>query len=638
MHSFRCPKCGNSVEFQDKRIICQSCGHHGEIDDFGIIRLTSKDFYYREMPRKDLQYILMGKNKSEILRRFDEISLKKNYQYASYIKSYALDAKRAAGVFLLDLNEQSMVLDFGSGWGNITHVLATICKQVISLDLTYESLLFSCKISNANNIQYIHGGDGRYLPFDDDSFDAVILNGVLEWIPEGSYLAENPRSIQQHFLNEVHRILRIGGQVYVGIENRYGMLYFLGVKEDHTGLRFGALLPRKLSNIYSRLVRKRPYRTYTYSYNGYRHLLGESGFETIIYHPWPNYRRFTKIYTPETVNTFHQFVLSKNRSLKGQVASAAINVLTLFSVFHWFTPAFVIIGTKGHATNKVSSLLTRIVERRRNGADEIRSITISSTQTILVRTSIYFYKIPLTKESRQRINQAIKAQNVLQSQFPSLAQYAVVDTKFYQIGSLIYSKEPLCDPVELDELQIEDLFRLYFKAVDQYAQKLGLDLCGRLSRVIEFAKVSMKDELGVKNQVRKLSERTWPIAPTHGDFHRSNVIKLKDGRLALTDWDRFEVSGPYHIDAIHAFLRGLMHTSRITWPEAIETLKQEILQAPLKKKSIYGMDIDYDILTLYVLDKLEKDISSVPHYSYLGEPWRSQADFLLHHMFAKNPA
>jgi hypothetical protein len=320
------------------------------------------------------------------------------------------------------------------------------------------------------------------------------------------------------------------------------------------------------------------------------------------------------------------------------VANVAINVLTLFSAFHWFTPAFVIIGTKGRATNKVSSLLTRIVERRRNGADEIRSITISSTQTILVHTNIYFYKIPLTKESRQRISQAIKAQNVLQSQFPNLAQYALVSIKVHQIGNLIYSEEPLCVPAEPDELQIKDLFRLYFKAVNKYAQKKSLDLWGRLSRAIEFAKASTKDELGVENQVRHLSERTWPIAPTHGDMYAGNVVKLQDGRLALTDWDRFEVSGPYHIDAIHAFLRGLMHTSRITWPEAIETLKQEILRAPLKKRSIYGMDIDYDTLTLYVLDKLEKDISSVPHYSYLGEPWRSHADFLLHHIFAKNPA
>lgn len=78
--------------------------------------------------------------------------------------------------------------------------------------------------------------------------------------------------------------------VYVGIENRFGYLYFLGTR-DHSGLRYTSLMPRRLATLITQFRKHRPYRFYTYSYRGYRKLMLRAGFKPPrIYIAVPNYR------------------------------------------------------------------------------------------------------------------------------------------------------------------------------------------------------------------------------------------------------------------------------------------------------------------------------------------------------------
>ena len=91
-------------------------------------------------------------------------------------------------------------------------------------------------------------------------------------------------------LKDFHRILKPGGHVYVGIENRIGYVYFLGGR-DHGGLRFTSLMPRPIADIYSRLIKRQPYRAYTYSLLGYKNLLKKAGYSQIdFYATIPSYR------------------------------------------------------------------------------------------------------------------------------------------------------------------------------------------------------------------------------------------------------------------------------------------------------------------------------------------------------------
>ena len=85
------------------------------------------------------------------------------------------------------------------------------------------------------------------LPFADGSVDLVVFNGVLEWLPSRQP-SEPPAEVQRASLRKAFRLLKPGGHVYVGIENRWCYEYFLGAKDPHIGVPWVTILPRWIAN------------------------------------------------------------------------------------------------------------------------------------------------------------------------------------------------------------------------------------------------------------------------------------------------------------------------------------------------------------------------------------------------------
>ena len=140
-------------------------------------------------------------------------------------------------------------------------------------------------------------------PLPPHSFDLIVLNGVVEWLGL-SDLTRDPRDVQVSLLASLRGLLRPGGCVYVGIENRIGYDLFLGAR-DHSGVRFTSLLPRVVASLYLRLLGRsgyttgrrtaralHAYRTYTYSARGYRRLLLDAGYREVeMYCSMPHYNQ-----------------------------------------------------------------------------------------------------------------------------------------------------------------------------------------------------------------------------------------------------------------------------------------------------------------------------------------------------------
>lgn len=169
------------------------------------------------------------------------------------------------------------VLDLGCGTGGISRAVSKRCSALTVCDIARGSLTngleqsvcertFGCQV------------DAATLPFAADTYDVVIMNGVLEWVPDAS--DENPRARQLQTLEEVARVLRPGGLLYLGIETRFYLAWLAGWP-DHSGLRFISPLPRPVAHLYSRLVRGRQYGNYLYTVNGYRRLLEAAGFKDV---------------------------------------------------------------------------------------------------------------------------------------------------------------------------------------------------------------------------------------------------------------------------------------------------------------------------------------------------------------------
>lgn len=105
--------------------------------------------------------------------------------------------------------EGDSVLDLGSGSGTDVFVAALYTGSngsVTGIDMTNEQLEKSRALRDAAGMDHVHFEKGYIedLPFDDDEFDVVISNGVINLSPDKDQVFE-----------EVHRVLRSGGTLAI---------------------------------------------------------------------------------------------------------------------------------------------------------------------------------------------------------------------------------------------------------------------------------------------------------------------------------------------------------------------------------------------------------------------------------------
>ncbi len=104
---------------------------------------------------------------------------------------------------LSHLANESLVLDYGCGTGNITRHIASLGYQCIGLDIAFELLALN---KDGNELLCY---DGKCIPLDDNSFDAVVCYVVLNYLLERNYF--------ESMLSEIYRVLKPGGK-FIAIE------------------------------------------------------------------------------------------------------------------------------------------------------------------------------------------------------------------------------------------------------------------------------------------------------------------------------------------------------------------------------------------------------------------------------------
>lgn len=292
-----CPHCGANLRPVENELRCAHCQRAWEIRD-GVPRFFDPGYYWGEVSQAEAS-TLVSDARQHGWREAVEKHFTDDPAMAFSILQWQ---QRASWLPLLGLNKNAVALDIGSGYGAITHALAHMMGEVYSLEAISERIEFTrIRLSQEglNNVRLIQGS-ATQLPLQENLFDLVVVNGVLEWVGEWD-LNGNPREVQLRFLRKIHRLLKPQGFLLVGIENRIGYNNFAGGL-DHSGLAYTSLMPRSLASLVLRLSRKRhhrtmlnssrQYRTYTYSELGYRKLLSRSGFDhTTFYEAVPGYNR-----------------------------------------------------------------------------------------------------------------------------------------------------------------------------------------------------------------------------------------------------------------------------------------------------------------------------------------------------------
>ncbi|MCE5421172.1 MAG: class I SAM-dependent methyltransferase [Acidithiobacillus sp.] len=173
-------------------------------------------------------------------------------EYLSDYEGYLFDTGRDLGLNLLNLVPGDSVVDVGCGYGALTLALARMGCDVIAVDTVAERLMFTaarCREEGLDNVRYVQG-TLTDIAHEGSSFSAVVMNGVLEWLPLGD-LHARPADVQRKAIATARSALAPGGRLYLGIENRFSWSVISG-RLDHSGLRYTSLMPRPVASAYCR--------------------------------------------------------------------------------------------------------------------------------------------------------------------------------------------------------------------------------------------------------------------------------------------------------------------------------------------------------------------------------------------------
>jgi len=268
-----------------------------------IIKSRGKKVYWNIVSEEEMKKML------EIAKRDYKKAIEK-MPIRDYTKDYILNEKKRGKIIELILKfvkgKEKKVLDVGAGFGAVTLALSrnfdTTAVDVNPFTLKFikyrakqEKLKIKTKLIN-----HIYYG----LPFKKETFDVVLMNGVLEWVGEG--VEGDVVEIQKKVLEEIKRVLKKQGFLFLAIENRIALDWFKG-KTSHVPIKYIDLLPRKLANFISKRKLKKEFRTYIYTKLGYKKLLKKVGFKNIrFYTAHPTYQKPEKIYKNKNpfVNSF----------------------------------------------------------------------------------------------------------------------------------------------------------------------------------------------------------------------------------------------------------------------------------------------------------------------------------------------
>ena len=210
---------------------------------------------------------------------------------------YLTDPSRYSYIDLSGINSDEEVLEIGSSMGQHTRHIAKKCKTLSTIEVVRQQAELQalwCAEEGLENVDITAGGASGKLPFDDNSFDLIFFNYVLEWCAgrqEGA-----PEEFHKKFIQEIARVLKPGGRLYLSTKNRFAIQYVLGSVDEHLGIRFGHILPRFVQSYFrKRAVLEFP-AGYLHSWNGLETILRSSGFsdcERLLAFPTARYPMYS---------------------------------------------------------------------------------------------------------------------------------------------------------------------------------------------------------------------------------------------------------------------------------------------------------------------------------------------------------
>lgn len=197
---------------------------------------------------------------------------------------YHLSSLRGNIVDWLPIGPTDRVLEIGSGCGAITDKLSQKAGWVTCVELSAKrSQINAWRNQDRDNIEIFVGNFSDIEPALAADYDYICMIGVFEY--GQSYI--HTKTPYEDFLRIMQKHVKKSGRIVIAIENKFGLKYWAGCKEDHSGKYFDGLegYPEGGSA-----------RTFTRA--GLENIFKACGvLDYSFYYPYPDYKFPTAIYS-----------------------------------------------------------------------------------------------------------------------------------------------------------------------------------------------------------------------------------------------------------------------------------------------------------------------------------------------------
>jgi len=196
-----------------------------------------------------------------------------------------------------NFKRDTSLLEVGSGCGAITGLFCRSVKSVTAVELTYRRALITAhRHQDCRNLKVI-SGDIKDADMN-EKFDYITSIGVLEY---AGIFSESLDPFNE-FLETLNSKLKESGTLILAIENKFGLKYWSGCREDHTGRLFDSI------EGYSSQKKKQ-----TFGYDELKRLIVSSGFnEPEFYYPMPDYKMPMEIFSDKYLPTLEHNISPSN--------------------------------------------------------------------------------------------------------------------------------------------------------------------------------------------------------------------------------------------------------------------------------------------------------------------------------------
>jgi len=405
------------------------------------------------------------------------------------------------------------ILEIGAGCGAITGALCDKAKEVVAVDLSKRrSEINANRNKNRDNLEIIVGNlsDIKF----ERQFDYITLIGVWEY----AIKFKNSNDPYLDFLKDIKRLLKPDGVLLLAVENRYGLKYFSGSKEDHVGSYFSGI------NGYIGIDNVR-----TFDKRQVSKYLKDAGFSKLsYYYPFPDYKTPYQIFSDKQKPKYNQLesrtITFDRVRLENFNERLVFNDLISNDMFGYFANSFLI--ECSNIDTDVNILYVKHNSKRLPKYQITTTIIEEDEKKVVVKSPIYSYGIDHIKDifdNYTKLNQS-------RSQ-----RFSVIDTKFKE-GKL-YLK--YTDDILLSEYLIrlinngkknevfKKLEEVYNILVSNSEDNSAFYICDKMKEV--FGKHA--EELSIFRHKHRY------ITLPNLDFNFENITVLSNGKYEVIDFE-----------------------------------------------------------------------------------------------------